>query len=125
MCQFHIGCCYFTNEIPEQLYSISALYSICNGNFQISNRKRRIFVFCVVNLPLKIKDQAERGGGEDEEETRDIIEDEGTNMVSARPRRMSEVKDEPEPILPIPEGSSYFIMSQTNRCGSGPILKVL
>lgn len=58
---------------------------------------------------LKNKDQ-------EEEETREIIEKDGGNTVSARPRRMSEVKEEAEPILPIPEGSSYFILSQTNRC---------
>lgn len=36
--------------------------------------------------------------------------------VSARPRRMSDVPDPPEPIIPIPEGSAFFILSQTNRC---------
>lgn len=58
-----------------------------------------------------------------EEETKEIIENGGgggdnnnLNTVSARPRRMSEVQDPPQPILPIPEGSSYFILSQNNRC---------
>lgn len=37
-------------------------------------------------------------------------------MVSARPRRMSDVPDPPQPILPIPEGSAFFILSQSNRC---------
>lgn len=48
-------------------------------------------------------------------------------MVSARPRRMSEVKDAPEPIIPIPEGSAFFIMSQTNRCAfmTSTILRIL
>lgn len=55
-------------------------------------------------------------GGEEEEESQDIIDNEDTNMVSARPRRMSEVKDEPQPIIPIPEGSAFFFLSQTNRC---------
>lgn len=37
-------------------------------------------------------------------------------MVSARPRRMSEIPDPPQPILPIPEGSAFFILSQNSRC---------
>lgn len=37
------------------------------------------------------------------------------NVVSARPRRMSELKEEPTQIVPIPEGSSFFILSQGNR----------
>lgn len=47
---------------------------------------------------------------EDQEE-----EIEHNNVVSARPRRMSELKEEPTQIIPIPEGTSFFIMSQTNR----------
>lgn len=68
-----------------------------------------VWTFYYFILLLKNKDQ-------EEEETREIIEKDGGNTVSARPRRMSEVKEEAEPILPIPEGSSYFILSQTNRC---------
>lgn len=54
-----------------------------------------------------------------EEETKEIIEyggEDNNNMVSARPRRMSEIPDPPQPILPIPEGSAFFILSQNNRC---------
>lgn len=54
-----------------------------------------------------------------EEETKEIIEngeDNNNTTVSARPRRMSEIPDPPTPILPIPEGSSFFILSQGNRC---------
>ena len=54
-----------------------------------------------------------------EEETKEIIEngeDNNNATVSARPRRMSELPDPPTPILPIPEGSAFFILSQGNRC---------
>lgn len=52
-----------------------------------------------------------------EEETKEIIENDEENnntTVSARPRRMSEIQDPPTPILPIPEGSSFFCLSQGN-----------
>lgn len=54
-----------------------------------------------------------------EEETKEIIEngDDNNAAVSARPRRMSEVADPPQPIIPIPEGSAFFFLSQGNRCG--------
>lgn len=55
-----------------------------------------------------------------EEETKEIIENgednNNTTTLSARPRRMSEIQDPPQPILPIPEGTSFFILSQGNRC---------
>lgn len=54
-----------------------------------------------------------------EEETKEIIEyggEDNNNMVSARPRRMSEIPDPPQPIQPIPEGSAFFILPQTSRC---------
>lgn len=47
---------------------------------------------------------------EDQEE-----EIEPSHVVSARPRRMSELKEEPTQIIPIPEGTSFYVLSQTNR----------
>lgn len=60
-----------------------------------------------------------------EEETKEIIEsgDDKNITVSARPRRMSEVHDPPQPILPIPEGSAFFILSQTSRCDTIEMIK--
>lgn len=40
--------------------------------------------------------------------------EEDEDVITARPRRMSEVNTATK-IQPIPEGSSFFIMSQTNR----------
>ncbi|XP_055922391.1 voltage-dependent calcium channel type D subunit alpha-1 isoform X4 [Eupeodes corollae] len=42
-------------------------------------------------------------------------EQEEDGIVSARPRRISDLNNAPTKILPIPPGSSFFIMSQTNR----------
>lgn len=46
-------------------------------------------------------------------------EDADGNMVpisaSARPRRMSEMDSPPEPIVPIPPGSAFFLFGQQNR----------
>lgn len=44
----------------------------------------------------------------------DMEEDEMGNMVSARPRRTSEMPA--EPIIPIPNASSFFIFGPQNRC---------
>jgi len=41
-----------------------------------------------------------------------IVDEEG--MITARPRRMSEVNTATK-ILPIPPGTSFFLFSQTNR----------
>lgn len=45
------------------------------------------------------------------------LEDEfsGGEMISARPRRMSELNNAPTQIMPIPPASSFFIFSETNR----------
>lgn len=103
----HTHAAFFSNS-----HSIPAL-TVPSRDYQVPHCKRSFLVFSAANTHKK--DHAEEGAA-DEEETQEIIEDEGTNMVSARPRRMSEVKEEAQPILPIPEGSSFFIMSQTNRC---------
>lgn len=57
---------------------------------------------------------------EDQEE-----EIEPSHVVSARPRRMSELKEEPTQIIPIPEGTSFFILSQTNRLAGCSIETIL
>lgn len=38
--------------------------------------------------------------------------------MSARPRRMSELNDEPAQTVPIPEATSFFILGQKNRSDS-------
>ncbi|XP_037925278.1 muscle calcium channel subunit alpha-1 isoform X4 [Hermetia illucens] len=52
---------------------------------------------------------------DDDDEQDTYEEDNEKAVISARPRRMSEVNNEPTKILPIPPASSFFIMSQTNR----------
>lgn len=47
------------------------------------------------------------------------VEDEfsGGEMISARPRRISELNNPPTQIIPIPPASSFIVFSQTNRFG--------
>uniref|UniRef100_A0A1B0DHL4 Uncharacterized protein n=2 Tax=Phlebotomus papatasi TaxID=29031 RepID=A0A1B0DHL4_PHLPP len=52
---------------------------------------------------------------EEFEEEEEVGGDEDRAMVSARPRRMSELNQMPNQTQPIPPASSFFIFSQTNR----------
>lgn len=59
----------------------------------------------------------EKGEG-DEEECEEEGEEEMESVVGstgARPRRMSEIENMPNKVLPIPNYSSFFIFSPTNR----------
>jgi len=65
-------------------------------------------------------DDDEEDEDEDESETGDDqaaedIDDETAATTHARPRRLSELKT-PDKVKPIPDSSSLFVFSPTNRC---------
>jgi len=59
------------------------------------------------------EDEDESENGDDEAE--DDIDGETAAEAHARPRRLSELKT-PDRVKPIPDSSSLFVFSPTNRC---------